>query len=108
MEENDYVGQIVTKGTFLRAKDLEQRSDGQVLMLPFNDEGVFWINIFEREGMILKINVNELLGIDDSTRTLFGFADPLINACFIDNEQIFVGLFHNTTLTFWQFIFNIP
>ena len=28
LEESDYIGQIITQGTFLRAKDLEQRSDG--------------------------------------------------------------------------------
>ena len=45
-------------------------------------------------------------GIDNSTVSINGVHDPIINACFISDENIFVNLFHKMTATNWHFKYS--
>lgn len=46
---------------------------------------------------INKIFVNEDIGIEQKTRPIMGLFFPMITACFIRNDDIFVSMFHRET-----------
>ena len=49
------------------------------------DSGQFRVFIFNKTIVLDDINVNPLLGIDNSTTPINGIMDPMINVCFIDS-----------------------
>jgi len=42
-----------------------------------------------------EIDINKVLGIDDWTMVIDGFADPFVNTCFITDDKIYICVFHN-------------
>lgn len=62
--------------------------------------------MFDADQEYANVNFNEMLDIDNSTVSVNGIHDPIINACFLDDNLIFVNLFHKTTTTNWHFIYN--
>jgi len=63
--------------------------------------------LFERHNIISDLNVNELLNIDNSTVPINGVQEPLINSCFINDNLLFVNLYHRMTFTNWHFLYLI-
>ena len=105
-------------------KDIEQNSKGTKFCAPYIDDGVFMMRIFDKYQKGIpdeddvqnledkpsksEININKLIGIDDSTMPNQGFSDPYIVATFCnDDESIFVNLFHNGTKTHYHFIYDL-
>ena len=62
--------------------------------------------VFDNDQVLCDLHINELLGIDNSTVSINGVHDPIINACFINDENIFVNLFHKSTETNWHFKYS--
>jgi len=54
-----------------------------------------------------ELDVNGLLGIDNWTMAIQGFADPFINCAFISDSLLFVALFHNYSLTHYHFAYDM-
>ena len=59
------------------------------------------------EGYYFDINNNPAMNMNDHTIPVAGFSDPYITSAFIDNDRIFVNLFHNVELKNYQFIYSI-
>lgn len=74
--------------------------------IAYQDSGKFFVMIFDINGEICRININEVLGIDESTRSINGSREPLITCCFLTEGTIFVNLFHNNDLMNWFFIYD--
>ncbi len=36
-----------------------------------------------------------------------GFSDPFVNACFIDDNTLYICLYHNSSFTHHHFIWNL-
>jgi|TARA_B110000285_G_scaffold233155_1_gene306099 hypothetical protein len=53
-----------------------------------------------------EVDVNALLGLNNYTMPIQGFADPFITACFITDDLIFIDLFYNNTLLHYHFIYD--
>lgn len=51
--------------------------------------------------------MNPLLKLNDFTIPVAGFCDPYITSSFIDDDRIFVNLFHNVELKQYSFIYSI-
>ena len=75
-------------------------------MIPYLDAGKFRVMIFNNDVVISDIYINEMLGIDKSTISINGVHDPIINACFLPDSDIFVNLFHKVTRVNWHFKFS--
>lgn len=103
--EDKFKGEIVVKGSFINAKQVNQNHQS-VFNIAFFDSGKFFVMIFDLNGEICRINVNELLEIDESTKLINGSREPLITCCFLTEGKIFVSLFHNSTLKNWFFIYD--
>ena len=50
--------------------------------------------------------MNELLGLDDWTMAIEIFPEPFITVCFIDDDRLFINLFHNASSKHYHFIYN--
>lgn len=98
--------EIKLYGKYIKAKEINQCSKGKVFNIPLIDDGNFWILIFDKRRERRRIDLNELLGIDRSTKTINGFPDPIMNATFIQCGKIFGNLFHNRTFTHWHFVYD--
>ena len=116
------------RGQYIKMKDVEQNSKGDYYHVVYMDDGKFRIRHFGKdsdinvayespcqkadnnanaEGYYFDINKNPLLNMNDFTIPIAGFSDPYITSAFIDNDRIFVSLFHNVELKHYQFIYSI-
>jgi hypothetical protein len=48
-----------------------------------------------------------MLGIDAWTMAVMNFPDPFITCCFVDDDLIFVNLYHNYLMKHFHFYYNI-
>lgn len=64
--------QLVIEGTFVKAKEVNQDKFGKMFNIPYIDDGVFWVMIFDLHKELCRINVNNILLIDNSTTTVYG------------------------------------
>lgn len=113
-------------------KEIEQNEEGNVFAVPYFNNGVFKVRVFEIpefETMDIKtqikrspeeiakreLNINEALGLDDHTMPIDNFPDPFINCCFIDGKEhkdgtpvkyIFVNLFYSKDQHHHHFLFD--
>ena len=51
----------------------------------------------EEEIRANELDINKALGLDDHTMPIENFPDPFINCCFIDDQLVFVNLFHTAS-----------
>jgi hypothetical protein len=79
----------------------------------FFDDGKFLLRTFSREERteeeIQKNEVcfNDLLGINDYTMPVQNFPDPFITTCFVNDNLLFIQLFHCDTLTHYHLFWDI-
>lgn len=50
--------------------------------------------------------MNEILKIDDSTKSMYGLPDPMINAIFINDDGLFVNLLHRGSMNHYHFLYD--
>lgn len=53
-----------------------------------------------------ELDVNEALGIDNSTMPINNFPDPFITCCFVSDETLFGNIFFAKTLSHHHFFYN--
>ena len=64
--------QLIIEGIFVKAKEVNQDKNGKMFNIPYIDDGVFWVMIFDLQKELCRINVNNILLIDNSTTTIYG------------------------------------
>jgi hypothetical protein len=95
------------KGKRIRVKDIEQNNSGDQFCLTYIDDGLFKLKVFDSSKVRKEFEINEAIGIDNSTVSLICVREPMINCCYVDNDTIFVTLFHNQTAMNWHFLYKI-
>ena len=53
-----------------------------------------------------ELDINQELGLDDYTMPIDNFPDPFITCTFINNDLIYVNLYHTATTTHHGFVYN--
>jgi len=48
----------------------------------------------------------ELDDLNNHTMPIYNFPDPFITCCFINEDWLFVNLYHNKTCTHYHFFYN--
>ena len=71
------------------------------------DSGQFRVFIFNKAVVLDDIDVNPMLGLDNSTTPINGIQDPMVNVCFIDSNTLFVNVYHRRSFKNWHFKYNI-
>jgi len=86
---------------------IEQNNAGTVFGLAYQDNGVFHLSVIAHDGEELAtLNVSELLGIDALSLPVTGFFEPLITCCFMNNEDIFVHVYHRLERMSYYFTYS--
>lgn len=103
------IDRLPIKGTYIKAKEIRQTNDGKTFHICYNDNGQFYMRVFNKNGKILKedVNFNKLLKLKDYTVGINGFSDPFITSDFISEDHIFVNLFDTLTFTHYHFIYAV-
>lgn len=87
------------KGSDVTANTIAQNKKGNVFCVPYLDAGHFWILVFSKEKEFARTDLSVMLGIDDSTRPIFGISNPMIFATFGHSTyQLFFNLLHRNTM----------
>jgi hypothetical protein len=82
-------------GEYLKMKEIDQNESGTVFVLPYSNNGKFFLSVVDSTGEELNmIDVNKFLGIDDRSKPITGFYEPLITTAILPNEDIFVSVYH--------------
>ena len=90
-------------GRYIKLKTVEQNSDGNQYAIGYNDDGRWYIRTFGRtqisefDQKINEIDLNNLLELNNFTMTSELNHEPFINVCFVDDNRLYVALFHNYT-----------
>ena len=99
-------------GTYVKIKEVEQNDSATKFAAVYNDDGVFKIRSFGKkrrstgESLRSEVNLNDLLGLNTWTMTIDQFSEPYVTCCFIDDNLIFVNLFHNQEFRHFHFILD--
>jgi hypothetical protein len=99
--------------SFIKMLDIAQNKAGDMFCCPYIDDGNFRMRIFgespRSEAQIVKsdIDINKALTLNNHTMVNEDFENPNITACFLNNFQLFVSLFHNGDMQHIQFIWDI-
>ena len=97
---------------YIKLKEVEQNASGTAYAVVYNDDGKWRLRTFkkitrtEEEIEADEFKINEALDLDDYAMCNDDFPDANITCCFIDDETIFVALFHNYTRTHYHFIYD--
>ena len=100
-------------GNYVKMKEVEQNSSGNKFVVTYFDDGVFKLRSFGKEERTedqikaSEVNLNDMLGIDAWTMAVMNFPDPFITCCFVDDDLIFVNLYHNYLMKHFHFYYNI-
>ena len=71
------------------------------------------MRIFDQEQSTMEdsrtkeINFSQLFGFNNYFTPIEEFPEPFINCCFVNDDKIFVQLFHNHYMTHYHFYWHI-
>jgi hypothetical protein len=98
---------------YIKCKEIEQNMAGDKYAVIYLDNGVFKLRTFgkiqrtEDEILENELNINLALGINDHTMPIDNFNEPYSNCTFINNDLIFIALFHNKSLVHHHALYSI-
>lgn len=98
---------LTLSGDYIKAKKVSQNPIGNLFAIPFIEDEVFKITIFNKLDVLLELDVSEIIGLEQGVRPIDSLLDPLINTVFIDESCIFVIAFDHHTRFLWYFTYNI-
>ena len=81
-------------GEYIKMGVIEQNSNGEVFAVAYQDNGKFFVSIFNNEGEdIGTIDISSIIPeteLDAESKPISGFFEPLITCCFIEDDNLFV------------------
>ena len=95
------------KGEYLKMNLVEQNSAGTIFAIAGQDNGKFFVSILDNTGKELDhLNVTQLLALDDHSKPITGFWEPLITSVFIPDDNIFVSCYHRKQHKQYHFTYS--
>jgi len=97
---------------YIKLKEVEQRDCGRFFAIAYYNNGFFKLRTFAAtnrsadEIASSELDINKELGIDDYTMPVDNFADPFITCTFIDDQHLFVNLYHSASCVAHTFVYN--
>ena len=86
---------IEIKGTWVVMNDIDQNYAGDTLCVPYSDNGALSVVIFTNDGEELAtLNMNEVFEMDEESKPIVGFYQPMLTACFVKDDDLFLHGFH--------------
>jgi hypothetical protein len=70
---------------------IEQSDDGMMFAIAFQDNGRFYVSIVTFEGKeIDRVDVSKILDIDEKSKGIIGFMEPMITCVFVKKTILFI------------------
>lgn len=98
---------------YIKLKEVEQNDAGDFYCIAYINDGNFRLRTFGevpkdsmQEITDAELDINKELDLDDHTMPIDNFPDPFITCCFINNDLIYVNLYHTATTTHHCFVYN--
>ena len=86
---------------------LEQNDQGNVFAVAYQDNGVFYLDVFNDEGQKLDcLNVSQLTRLDQKSKGITGFNEPMITTSFPPDEKLYVGVYHRMQKQHYHFVYS--
>ena len=98
---------LTLSGDYIKAKKVSQNKFGNLFAIPFIEDEVFKVTIFNKNDVLLELDVSEIIGLEHGVRPIDSLLDPLINLVFIDESSIFVLCYDHHTRIIWYFTYNL-
>ena len=99
--------------SFIKAKEVEQTNSGKFYACAYFNDGKFRLRTFGRENRsdeeikADEVDINQLLDIDDYTMPNEDLPDPFINCAFVNDDLIYVALYHGHSCTHYHFLWDL-
>lgn len=95
------------KGDYIKMNVIEQTYAGDVFGVAMQDNGKFTVAFINNEGEELdSLDVSAELNIDDKSKPITGFYEPLITCCFIMNDDVFISVYHRIERKQYHFTYS--
>jgi hypothetical protein len=89
---------------------IEQSNNGDIFAVAYQDNGKFFVSIFNNEGEdIDTINVSNIISdeiLDVESKPITGFFEPLITCCFIEDDNLLVQVYHRIQKKHYHFTYS--
>ena len=95
-------------GDYVVMNEIEQNTKGNVFCLPYSDNGKLMAEIFDNQGHKLNetLDLNEICDMDEDSKPILGFQNPMVTACFNHEDNIFIGVHHRALSIQYNFIYS--
>ena len=85
---------------------IEQNNEGSAFGIAYQDNGVFSVCFLDAEGKeIVDVNVSKLLHLDEESKPITGFYEPLITVCFLPEDKALIAVYHRLQKKQYHFIY---
>lgn len=98
---------LTLQGDYVKVKEVSQNKVGNLYAIPFIEDEVFKMTVFNKYDVILELDVSEMISIQHGIKPIDSISDPLINAVFVDESSLFVICYDHLTKQIWYFTYNI-
>lgn len=98
---------LTISGDYIKAKGVSQNRIGNLFAVPFIEDEVFKITIFNKMEVLQELDVSEMIGLEQGIRPIDSLLDPLTNIVFVDESSIFVICFDHVARQAWHFTYSI-
>ena len=86
---------------------IEQNDAGEIFSLCYQDSGEYFCLVIDNTGIVLdKIEIMDILQIDMLSTPIDGFHEPLITCSFLNNDVIFIQMYHRKEKVEYHFHYN--
>jgi hypothetical protein len=100
--------EVLISGNHLRMNEILQTNDGSTFAVAYQDSGVFHVKVIDNEGSeLIDLNVSDVLGIDAGSKPIHGIYCPLVTACFIPNDRLFICAYHRYKRRQYHFVYSL-
>ena len=87
----EQVFKIELSGKYIVMNEIEQNIAGEVICVPYNDNGLMRLIIMHNTGEVIDtLHINTICKTDNLNKPVFGFLNPLVTCCFNHDGDIFV------------------
>jgi len=84
-----------------------QNNHGNLYALPFIEDEVFKVTIFNKMDVLQELDVCEIIGFKEGIRPIDNISNPLINVVFVDESSIFILCYEPQSKRIWYFTYSI-
>ena len=96
------------EGEYVKMKEIEQNDKGEIFAIAYQDNGTFFVQVVNEQGDDLGLlEVSDVLNIDDKSKPITGFWEPLITVSFLADNSLFVSCYHRMEMKNYMFIYSI-